>query len=325
MKLSCSAGFVRAVYSRLAVLSPSKQELGGAAQQLALHLGLHISPRLLCWEFVSCRLVLVWRGMDVEKWISILDFPSPIPFLKHRSSFIFGSSLATELHCSSSSARLWVQTSCYTRNFVTKPIYVTGCKMDSVDLQAERRWAWRHSQAWCCSSCLTAPLEDRAELELLELSLSLPSLMSYFCSELAVLWQSSGQHSSLANCILYVGNGNHIWKEAQELWSGCSWHRLPQNEKGTLFTEIIQMGYLCTLGKKPYLFSAVIATLKSLTDKGFQRLRMLHLWVVVLLLSPQEDAVWEMLSAVDIDTSSNSQSMCESQYPGELTSLISVY
>lgn len=77
--------------------------------------------------------------------------------------------------------------------------------------------------------------------------------------------------------------------------------------------------------KEPYLFSAVIATLKSLTNKGFQRLRILHLWVVVLLLSPQEGAVWEMLSVVDIDTLSNSQSMCESKYPGELTSLISVY
>lgn len=49
MKLSCWADFVTAVYSRLAVLSPSKQELGGNGQQLALHLRLHISSRLLFW------------------------------------------------------------------------------------------------------------------------------------------------------------------------------------------------------------------------------------------------------------------------------------
>lgn len=59
MKLSCSPSFAIAVYSRLAVLSASKQELGGIGQQLALHLGLHISSRLLFWEYVSCHLVLV--------------------------------------------------------------------------------------------------------------------------------------------------------------------------------------------------------------------------------------------------------------------------
>lgn len=142
--------------------------------------------------------------------------------------------------------------------------------MDGVALQAERRWAWRNSQAWCCSSCLTAPLEDRAELELMELSLSLPSLMSYFCSELAVCWQSSGQHSSLANFILCVGNGNHIWKGAQELWSGCSWHKLPQNEKGALFTEIIQMRYLCTLGKYLIFSQQSLQLLRALQIKAFK-------------------------------------------------------
>lgn len=63
MKLSCSPSFVTAVYSRLAVLSPNKQELGGSGQQLNLHLGLNISSRLLFWEYVSCHLDLVWRGM----------------------------------------------------------------------------------------------------------------------------------------------------------------------------------------------------------------------------------------------------------------------
>lgn len=129
----------------------------------------------------------------------------------------------------------------------------------------------------------------------MELSLSLPSLTSYFCGELAVSWQSSDQHSSLANCILCVGNGNHIWKGAQELRSGCSWHRLPQNEKGALFTEIIH-GLFVYTGKELYLFSALIATLKSLTDKGFQRLGILHLCIVVLLPPPQQTRC-----AVDID------------------------
>lgn len=54
-------------------------------------------------------------------------------------------------------------------------------------------------------------------------------------------------------------------------------------------------------GKELYLFSAVTATLKGLTDKGFQRLRIPHLCVMVLLPPPQEGAVWEMLHAVDID------------------------
>lgn len=104
----------------------------------------------------------------------------------------------------------------------------------------------------------------------MELSLSLPSLVSYFCGELAVSWQSSGQHSSLANCILYVGNGNHFWKGAQELWSGCCWHKLPQNEKGTLFTEIIQTGYLRRLGKNLIFSQQSLQLLRALQIKAFR-------------------------------------------------------
>lgn len=104
----------------------------------------------------------------------------------------------------------------------------------------------------------------------MELSLSLSSLMPYFCGELAVSWQSSGKHSSLANYISYVGNGNHIWKGAQELWSGCSWHKLPKNEKGTLFTKIIQMGYLRTLGKNLIFSQQSLQLLRALQIKAFK-------------------------------------------------------
>jgi len=65
--------------------------------------------------------------------------------------------------------------------------------------------------------------------------------------------------------------------------AGLSYCRKKQGSM-LLLAEIIQLGYLCRLSKT--LFSAAIATLKSLTDTGIQRLRILRVWVVVLLPSP---------------------------------------
>lgn len=144
MKLSCSPSFVTAVYSRLTVLSPSKQELGGTAQQSALHRGLHISSRLCFWEYVSCHLVLVWRGLDTGE----ADLFQRLSFTHSVSkaqiiSFPLWVLWGLQVHraplqlfiCRSFGHRPLPDT----RSFVTKPIYVSSCKMDGVALQAERR------------------------------------------------------------------------------------------------------------------------------------------------------------------------------------------
>lgn len=148
--------------------------------------------------------------------------------------------------------------------------------MDGVALQAER-WARRHSQAWCCSSCLIAPLEDRAELELMELSLSLPSLMLLLWAGcfLAVL------RPAQLSCQLHFARGE--WKPHLErglrimVWLFLA-QIAPEWKSGIIHRDHPD-GFFVYTGKEAYLFSALIATLKSLTDKGFQRLRILHLWV----------------------------------------------
>lgn len=131
------------------------------------------------------------------------------------------------------------------------------------------------------------------------LSLSLPPLVSYFCLELAVL------RSARLSCQLDFVVGE--WKQhsegicvAQELRSGHSWL---QNEKGkhAIIHRDPPAGLFVYTVEGPYLFSAVIATLKSLTDKGTQRLRIVPLWVVVLLPPPPGAAAWELLGAVEVE------------------------
>jgi len=80
MEISCSPGFVTAIYSVLAALFLSKQELGGTRQLPALQLWLHISLRLRLCEVVSC--CLVWGSLDVGEMGCFQRSPSTLSFPK---------------------------------------------------------------------------------------------------------------------------------------------------------------------------------------------------------------------------------------------------
>lgn len=68
MKISCSPSFVTAIYSLLAMLNLSKQELGGTGQLSALHLWLHIRWRLCFLGPCFLSPCACMEGPGHEKW-----------------------------------------------------------------------------------------------------------------------------------------------------------------------------------------------------------------------------------------------------------------